>query len=198
MSATQYTPALLRVIERVGDLKVLPRTGWLLANVADVESVADHTAGVALISLFIAEAINTDLVDQGLSQPLDIGVVVQMALIHDLAESVLTDLPKRASRYLGEEIKHQTEAAITAEIINLLPNGARYLDLWHAYVAASTPEARLVKDVDKLEMVAQALRYTVRGQQNLREFWEGHQWAFPLCRMLYESLLQQCLPRSST
>ena len=49
MAATQYTPALLNVIERVGDLKVLPRTGWLLANVADAESVADHTAGVALI-----------------------------------------------------------------------------------------------------------------------------------------------------
>ncbi|MCB0112955.1 MAG: HD family hydrolase [Caldilineaceae bacterium] len=172
----------------------MSRTGWLLAGVADAESIADHTTGVAVLALFLAECVNTDPVGQGLTHPLDVAAVTHLALIHDLAESVLTDLPKRAAARLSEQVKHDAEAAIIKDVLGALPNAPHYLELWRCYVDASTPEARLVKDVDKLEMVAQALRYSARGQRNLDEFWEGHRWFYPLCQQLYDSLLGQWLP----
>ncbi len=194
MSNDQPIPALLSLIERTGDLKQLPRMGWLLAGLTNVESVADHTAGVGLLALFLAEAINAEPATQGLDARLDIAVVLQLALIHDLAESVLTDLPKRSTHYLGDAVKHKAEAAILQDLLERLPNGRHYVTLWQSYAHGTTPESRLVKDVDKLEMVAQALRYSERGHQNLHEFWEDHRWFYPLCRTIHEAMLRQWLP----
>lgn len=191
MTAVAQLQAILQFFTRINDLKLLPRTGWLLAGVSEPESLADHTCGVSLYVLFLAEAINADLDSQGLAEPLDVERAVALALIHDLAESVLTDLPTRSTAVLGKHAKHQAEAQIIQSLLADLPSGQRYQQLWQEYDAVSTPEARLVKDVDRLEMVVQALRYAERGHRNLREFWEGHHWHYPICAELYARLLQR-------
>jgi putative hydrolases of HD superfamily len=182
---------LLKLADAAGDLKVLPRTGWLFAGVSDPESLADHTCGVALLTLFLSNQINIDLSAQGLQEPLDVERAVSMALVHDLAESVLTDLPKRSVAFLGEAIKHEAEREVTRQLLAGLPNGHYYCTLWEEYQAISTPEARLVKDVDKLEMVAQALRYAERGHRNLEEFWNHHRWHYAISRDLYITLVNR-------
>jgi putative hydrolase of HD superfamily len=191
MATQAQRQALCQLLNQVHDLKSLPRTGWLLARVAVPESLADHTCGVALLALFLAESINADYTAQGLQEPLDIEGVLALALIHDLGESVLTDLPKRSTDVLGKSVKHEAEARIIQELLAELPNGDHYRQLWYSYELVSTPEAQLVKDADKLDMVAQALQYAKRGQRNLREFWEGHHWYYPLCRDLHTYLLAQ-------
>ena len=60
--------------------------------------------------------------------------------------------------------------------------------LWTEYDAASTPEARLVKDADKLEMVQQSLVYERSGHPDLREFREGHSWHYSASERLFISL----------
>ncbi len=179
---------LLALFRQANYLKNLPRTRWLLAGVAQPESLADHTCLVAIYALFLAEAVNADPAAQGLGRPLDVGRVVSLALIHDLAESLLTDLPKRSTAALGAEAKHAAEERIIADLLGDLPGGARYIDLWREYDAGSTPEARLVKDVDKLEMVMQSVRYAERGHTNLREFRTGHAWHYPISHTLFEQL----------
>jgi putative hydrolase of HD superfamily len=42
-------------------LKRIPRTGWVMHGVASAESVADHSFGVAFISLILAEMLNRPL-----------------------------------------------------------------------------------------------------------------------------------------
>ncbi|RME62468.1 MAG: HD domain-containing protein, partial [Caldilineae bacterium] len=81
---------LLGLFGQINHLKQLPRTGWLLAGVAQPESVADHTCATALYALFLALAINQAPSEHGLERPLDVERVVILALIHDLGESVLT------------------------------------------------------------------------------------------------------------
>jgi len=71
-----------------------------------------------------------------------------------------------------------------------LPGGAGYAARWRAYEAASTPEARLVKDADKLEMVHQARRYARRGHGNLDEFCREPRWYYDVSRQLYLALVQ--------
>lgn len=183
--------ALVTLLDHGSILKRLPRTGWLLNGVLPCESVADHTAGVALLTLALAGAINADWRSAGLEAPLDVGRAVTLAVLHDLAESVVTDLPKRSAELIGAEAKHRAEAEAMTGLLAKLPGGHDYTILWNEYDARSTPEARLVADADKLEMVHQALQYERAGHRTLDEFWHDYRWNYGLCEHLYEVLQRQ-------
>jgi putative hydrolase of HD superfamily len=185
---SQAASAVLAVLAHAAVLKRLPRAGWLLSGVQPCESVADHTTGVALLTLALAGAINAGWRAAGLERPIDAGRAVLLAVLHDLAESVVTDLPKRSTQLLGAENKRRAEAAALDNILAGLPAGDDYTTLWVEYAASSSPEARLVHDADALEMVHQALQYERAGHRTLDEFWRGHRWNFGLCEHLYEVL----------
>ncbi len=184
----QPISGLLSVLAQASVLKRLPRTGWLLNGVTPCESVADHTTGVALLTLVLANAINADWRSAGLERPLDAGRAVILAVLHDVAESIVTDLPKRSTQLLGSETKRRAEADAIAAIFNDAPNSNDYAILWREYTDNSSPEARLVHDADALDMVHQALRYELAGHRTLDEFWQGHRWHYRLCEQLFEVL----------
>jgi 5'-deoxynucleotidase YfbR-like HD superfamily hydrolase len=104
---------------------------------------------------------------------------------------VVTDLPKRSTDLLGKEQKHRAEAEAIQTLLQQMPNGDDYIACWHVYAEASTPESRLVRDADKLEMLFQALRYAESGHQNLQDFWEGHRWTYPASEALWQTLCKQ-------
>ncbi|MCX6049481.1 MAG: HD domain-containing protein, partial [Chloroflexi bacterium] len=134
--------------------------------------------------------INTDWAVYALDKPLDLDRVIKIALVHDLAESILTDLPKRSAALLGSDVKHAAEARALAQLFTDLPNSDLYRLLWAEYDNNSSPEARLVRDADKLEMVHQALCYERRGHHNLEEFWQEHTWQYEASKLLFEHLYQ--------
>ncbi len=188
MSAHPLPSHLVHLLDQANLLKRLPRTGWLLAGAPQPESVADHSFGVGVLALFLAEWVNQDPSREGLERPLDVGRVVILALLHDLAESALTDLPKRASQLIGEQAKHRAEQQVMDALLAPLPGGAGYRALWAEYDAVSSPEARLVKDADKLEMVHQAIQYARQGVQGLEEFHQGHHWHYRASQALFQFL----------
>jgi putative hydrolase of HD superfamily len=168
-------------------LKWMPRTGWAMRGLTPVESVAEHGFGTALVALALAGA----LAAEGLDEPLDLEQVLVMALLHDLAEVRLTDLPATARRLIPPEVKSQAEAAAMADLLAPLPNGGRLAALWQAFEDQSSPEGRLVRDADKLEMMVQCLRYEQAGSRGLDEFWQtmdGHHWHYELSARLYGRL----------
>jgi putative hydrolase of HD superfamily len=179
---------ILRLLESTVRLKRLPRTGWLLAGVIQPESVAEHTCATALLALELAHAINRAPGEQGLDAPVDVGRVAQVALVHDLAEALLTDLPRRATALLGEAVKHDAEERALIALLGASEDAESYLALWREYDRGATPEARLVRDADKLEMVYQAYSYEVAGHRQLDEFWEGHRWYYPISAHVFASL----------
>jgi putative hydrolases of HD superfamily len=176
------------VLDRVNNLKQLPRTGWLLAGIRAPESIADHCLATALLALFLADAVNHDWASQGLTRPLDRERLLQIALLHDLAESELTDLPKRSTDLLGRAVKHGAERRALEQIFAGASLSTHYVELWAEYAAGETPEAKLVRDADKLEMAHQALRYAAQGQRNLQEFWQQASWHFPISAALFAQL----------
>lgn len=180
---------MLEVLQAAATLKMLPRTGWLLAGVAQPESVAEHTFATALLAMTLAEVVNRDPRANGLEEPLDAGRVVQIAVVHDLAESVITDLPHRATKVLGKAVKHQAEAKVMQQLSRESAT-ANYEALWQEYSTLATPEGRLVHDADKLEMIYQALVYERAGNQNLGEFWDGHQWHYQVSEEMYAALVK--------
>jgi putative hydrolase of HD superfamily len=175
-------------MEPVEVLKRLPRSGWLLAGVPQVESVAEHSFATALLAYYISAIVNQDPGAQGLAGPLEVGRVLSVALLHDLAESSLTDLPRRTTRLLGDEVKYAAEERALAHIFAGAAAADSYRALWAEYRSAATPEARLVHDADKLEMLFQAFGYEQAGHRNLGEFWEGHRWYYQVSERIYDAL----------
>lgn len=180
--------ALLALFEAAVTLKRVPRSGWLLRGVPHVESVADHSYGTALVALALADVLNAS---HDLPQPLDTGRLLTIAVLHDLAEARLTDLPSPVLRYISREAKQRAEATILQELIGGLPSASELLSLWEEFETGSSPEGRLVRDADRLEMLAQCLRYEQAGCRTLGEFWatgDETAWHYPLCARLYAQL----------
>lgn len=48
------------------------------------------------------------------------------------------------------------------------PFGEEAVDLWKEYASDSTPEANFVKDLDKLELIIQAVEYEKRKMRGWR------------------------------
>jgi putative hydrolase of HD superfamily len=179
---------LLDLLLESASLKRIPRSGWLLRGVPYVESVAEHSYGVALVALALADAL---AVNGEAGQRLDLEQVLIMALLHDLGEVRLTDLPLRATRLIPEEVKSQAEASAIADLLAPLPSAGRLRDLWQAFEDETSPEGRLVRDADKLEMMVQCLRYELSGSRGLDEFWQAmdaRQWHYPTSRDVYQHL----------
>lgn len=190
-SAADQLSAIAAMLDYANDLKRLPRTGWLLAGVNPVESIADHSFATTLLALQLAQAVNIEYPKQGLDAPLNIERVLRIALLHDLGESVLTDLPKRTSQMIGEDVKHAAEEKAW-RMLDESPNrtGSLY-EAWVEYAEGKSNEARLVKDADKLEMLHQALRYASAGNRNLADFWSQESWAYPISSDLRHLLLRR-------
>lgn len=167
-------------------LKRIPRTGWLLRGVApgEVESVAEHTCGMSLVAMMLAELID---------EPLDRARLAIMCLVHDLAESVISDLPWPALRYLPRDSKHEAETGAIRDLLNGLPFADGWLSLWQEYKDGDSVEARVARDADRLDMLLQAAAYEAAGRRGLEEFWSGgedYPWHFPASRDLAQQLFR--------
>ncbi len=176
---------ILDTILDANRLKRLPRIGWSLRGVARPESIADHMYGMAFVAMLLA-----DLDPAGANRER----VLRIALVHDLAESLVTDLPATLARFLPPDVKHNAERAALAEIFAALPVPGDYLALWEEYDAGQTVEARLVRDADKLEVLLQAFVYERSGYRNLDEFWDNYSestFTSPVAVQLYTALLQR-------
>jgi putative hydrolase of HD superfamily len=168
-------------------LKRVPRAGWMTRGVPHVESVAEHSFGVALMALTLLDHVR----ERGDQESLDRGKVLAIALLHDLAELRLMDLPAGAGRLLPPGVKSQAEATAMADLLAPLPSGDRLQDWWREFEDGSSPEGRLVRDADKLEMMVQCLRYEQAGSRGLEEFWaasDQRAWFYPLSAEIYAQL----------
>ncbi len=153
--------SLLELFLEAGNLKKLPRTGWLLRGILNPESIADHSFRTSLIVLFLADELKAKGVE------IDAEKAIRMAILHDLAETRITDVPLTAQRYLDKE-KGEREA-----LTEMLSSVGRVdlLGLFDEYENETSIEGKLVKFADRLEMLIQAYEYEKAGFRNLEEFW---------------------------
>ncbi len=161
---------LLALMEEVEGLKLVPREGWGHRGIRDAESVADHSLGVAFLSMLLSD-------DAGL----DVEKAVRMSLLHDLQESRVGDISLFSPRYPEKE---KVEKRAIEEILGKFPE---YKALWRAYAEGVTPEAKVVKQADKLELLLQALRYEKQGH-DVGDFWREEYEFEGTAKRLYELL----------
>lgn len=135
------------------ELKALPRSGWVRRGVPSPESVAAHSWGVAALTLLLLPA------------ELDRERALAFAVLHDLPEVRVGDLTPADA--VADKAAREL-AAMTAMAASL-PRGDEILELYRAYERQDSPEARFVRQVDRLDMALQAVAYA-RDGHDLSEF----------------------------
>lgn len=109
---------------------------------------------------------------------LDTGRCVKLALVHDMAEAIVGDItPNDASVTKAEKHRRELETMVYLTGPSLLGGfnktaATEIMNLWQEYENISSPEARFVKDVDKLELILQTIEYEkeFRGKKDLEQF----------------------------
>ncbi|RLF49845.1 MAG: oxetanocin [Thermoplasmata archaeon] len=151
---------LIDALDEVLRLKRVPRSGWLYYGVQPAESVADHSFGVAFLTLVLAELLKRD------GAEIDEARALKIALLHEIGEAKIGDLHLESRDYIGEEPIREGEKRAVSDILEKagLPELA---ELWLEFEERSTPEGRLVRAADKLELLLQAYIYEKHGYGDL-------------------------------
>ncbi|MBS7655241.1 HD domain-containing protein [Candidatus Bathyarchaeota archaeon] len=152
---------IIKFLKNIEKLKEVKRSGWMKAGVKNPESVAEHVYGVTVLSMLISDLKN-----------LNAEKMLRLAVIHDLEETVLGDLTPEEKKKIVN--LNAAENKAIKKVLSSLPFDLKrkYYKLWLDYKNGLSKEAKLIKELDKLEMVFQALIYEEKFNLNLEEFWE--------------------------
>jgi putative hydrolase of HD superfamily len=149
--ATQVL-GFMAVAER---LKKELRHSWL--SDGRRESVAEHSWLMALMAV---------LIHRHLAEPVRLDRVLAMIVVHDLAEAEVGDIPYFETSARKDAKAAAERAAMDGFVAKLpAPEGELVRELWLEFEEGRTPEARLARALDHLE---------VQVQHNLADFatWE--------------------------
>jgi putative hydrolase of HD superfamily len=122
-------------------------------------------------------ALMTMLASPALASRINIGHCVQMALIHDMAESLVGDITPRDGILKPEKSRREEETmdyiceGLLGKVNGGL-NGQQIKKIWREYEDSETPESKFVHDIDKLELMYQMVEYerSHEGKLDLSEF----------------------------
>ncbi|KAF2035255.1 hypothetical protein EK21DRAFT_107377 [Setomelanomma holmii] len=136
-------------------LKTTPRAGWRRFGINDCESISDHMYRMSILTM---------MAPASLSSKLDLTKCCRMALIHDMAESLVGDITPVDPVSKEEKSRRESE---TMDYIctNLLGkfngglNGKEARAIWQEYEDSVTAESLFVHDIDKMELLLQMVEY---------------------------------------
>lgn len=165
---------LLNFFIEIGKLKRIKRKGWIINQIKNPESIAEHIFRATVMSWFLGEKKGGFNIER----------LLKIALVHDLCEiyagdtspydsvlpknkKKLRELMKTWPRFSDSEKrriahkKHEKEKKALDKLIADLPKNLKHeiKNLWLDYENGLTPEGRFFKQADRLENFLQALEY---------------------------------------
>jgi putative hydrolases of HD superfamily len=176
----------LEFFEAITKFKQIPRTGWVRAGVHKPESVADHSFGITVLAMVLADKFEKTINREKL---------MKMASIHDIGELAFGDtVVDRGAVLAGEKEmaeKNERERKKIRDVFDSIDAGEEYEQLFAEMIERKTPEAQIVKELDKLEMVMQALTYEKEQGKDLEEWFINAELYIkePLLREIFQELL---------
>lgn len=149
-------------------LKTTKREGWRRFGIDRGESISDHMYRMSIMTL---------LAPPSLSSRLNVPHCTKMALVHDMAESLVGDITPVDTDVPKAE-KARREAVVMDYIAdNLLGgvpggelSGGEIRKIFQEYEENKTLEAQFVHDVDKMELLLQMVEYERAHEIDLSEF----------------------------
>jgi len=166
---------ILNFLIEVFKLKEMPRTGWVLRDVTDPETVAEHTFGVATIAWPLGEKSN-----------LSVKKAIKIALSHDLCEVYAGDitpffyypklpeskeemkemlmkwsrLSKKEKEKIGKAKFEKEKKALFKLVKNLEPKIKKEIfSSWLDYENGLVREGRFVRQLNRIETLVQSIKF---------------------------------------
>ena len=151
---------LLQFILSLSRLQRLRRTGWVRCGVREPETVASHMFRMAIMGLMLAGR--------------DAAFI---SLCHDMAECVIGDITPHDN--VSNEDKADQEDKAFRDLVKELPGHVVHL-IYGSFRRYENQkpgdlEAKLVKDLDKFNMILQAWEYEKRDKRGkyLQQFFDS-------------------------
>lgn len=144
---SEHLLQILQFLNVAEKLKCEMRHSWL--SCGRQESVAEHSWRMSLMVVLFAPY---------LSKPVNIEKCLKMAIIHDLAEAEVGDIPVFETQDLESKKRKQVlEHDAMKKMCASLPNGGRdeLFSLWEEYENKMSFEAQFVNALDKIEVQLQ-------------------------------------------
>lgn len=149
---------ILEIMCEMSSLSKMPRIGWVLAGVNNAESISDHCFETALLAYFLSKNID---------QEVNMGKVLMMALFHEVGETRLSDLPRRAKPYV-KKFKKESEKNIS---IDVLGDYAEEINtILDEFEEKRTLEARLTEAAEELQIIFKSLIYAKESNGDMSEY----------------------------
>lgn len=149
---------LINFFLQIGKLKQIKRTGWVRKNIPNPESVAEHSFRTGVMAAIFSEQLGLDQLKS-----------IKMALFHDVGD-IVTHNGKQNLPNLEEKIRQEREGF--KKVFSMI-NKEKMVSLCDEFEEQKTLEAKLVKDLDKLEMAIQAYEYETEYHIDLETFFES-------------------------
>lgn len=146
--------AVVNLLFEVGIMAKTPRSGFHFLGTGS-QSVAEHVHRNAMIGLALA------LLDGNV----DTGKVVQMCLLHDIAEARTSDLNYVHQKYVAAD-----ETRAFEDLVVTLPFGDQWRAIVREYKERKTQESLLAKDADNLEWILSLKEQDDIGNARAREW----------------------------
>lgn len=149
-------------------MKTTKREGWRRFGLNHAESISDHMYRMAIMTM---------MAPPSLASRLDIPRCTKMALVHDMAESLVGDITP-VDKEVTKAEKARREAAVMSYIqkslLSQVPGapllGDDLLAVFQEYEDNETLESKFVHDIDKLELLLQMVEYERASGKDLSEF----------------------------
>ena len=181
---------ILKFLIEIGKLKSMPRRGWVINQIKNPESIADHTFRTALMAWVLSEKLGER------KKKLNFERLLKIALIHDLCEvyagdatpydsilprnkKALKELMKTWPRFSNTKRrkialeKNCRETKSLEKLISKLPPNLKkeIQALWADFKKGLSLESRLFRQTDKLENFLQAMEYWKKYKKPPQKPW---------------------------
>ncbi len=190
---------LLSFLQEAIRLKRIVRSGWIYSGVplSDVESVADHSQFVTMITMLIC------FDEKAKGKEINLEKALIMAHIHDLSESVSQDINRCIRKFSPEKydaFKHDLDKNAAKSLFAKLPKeqGKILQEYFAEFQEKKSIEARIVSEADRLETILQLNNYIRNGlsKEMFSDFFisfnkEVDNYEFSLVKKLAKELLME-------
>ena len=138
----------------VGILAKTPRSGFHFLGTGN-QSVSEHVSRVLFIGYTLAS----------LESGIDMLKVLKMCLLHDLAETRVSDL-----NYVHQKYVQREEEKAIEDLAKTIPFGGDVKEVLHEYHERKSKEAILAKDADNIEWIISLKEQLDNGNVKAKEW----------------------------
>ena len=155
----------IQLVKEIGKIKKIKRSGWVREGIENPESVTDHSYRVAVMAMIFGDNLGVDA-----------SKLIKMALAHDLGEGLTGDVIDQRGEKTDTKLKEEKDKEkidIVEQIFTAADENDFVSKLQAESLRMESNEAKILKQLDGLEMAIQALEYEEETGKDLTEFFDN-------------------------